>query len=247
MRLKEDVELDGQRVTEHLMNLIRNEQLHAGQKLPSEMVLSRMFGLNRYAVRQAIAKLTNLGWVTPVQGKGCFVNERTIAVPYVISANTRFTDNMNQMGKQHSSHLIDWCKDVPTDDERSELGLSRGALVYRLEIVRFVEHAPLSITTSALPVSMVPNMEDHLETFHTLYGILEEYYHFIPVRQKSTIQATFPRMQEADYLDMPKDVPILRMENISIHPDGRPAEYGITRMRGDRNQCIIHYGKGRLG
>ncbi len=57
------------------------QQIHSGcyreyEKIPSENQLCRRFKTNRHTVRMAIARMTNQGWITPVQGKGSFVKKR---------------------------------------------------------------------------------------------------------------------------------------------------------------------------
>ncbi|WP_226375405.1 UTRA domain-containing protein [Effusibacillus dendaii] len=94
-----------------------------------------------------------------------------------------------------------------------------------------------------LPEKMVPGLERYLKDFRSLYGLLKENYHFTPLRKRSVFSAIFPTIKDAAVLNMPEDVPILRIESVMHHPDGFPVEYGITRIRGDMNQCLVDFGE----
>ena len=62
-----------QDLKQHLLNQIRSGTVSNGQKIESEPVLSRTFGLSRNTVRQAISELENEGVLYRLQGKGTFV------------------------------------------------------------------------------------------------------------------------------------------------------------------------------
>lgn len=49
--------------------------LHPGDKLPSERVLQEQFGISRFALREGLARLSALGIIRIVHGKGAFVSE----------------------------------------------------------------------------------------------------------------------------------------------------------------------------
>lgn len=138
-------------IAEYVINDIRSGVYSENQKIPSENELCRYFETNRNTVRQAIGRLTNLGWVTPVQGKGCFVNSVPKPISYVLSSNTRFSKNLESQGMHYDSKLLEWEKTIPTLEGQKNLELQENELVYRLQILRYVEMDPISITTSVFP------------------------------------------------------------------------------------------------
>lgn len=64
-----------QAVVNHFRELIRRGQLRAGDKLPSERVLQEQLGLSRFSLREGLARLSALGLVRIVHGKGAFVTD----------------------------------------------------------------------------------------------------------------------------------------------------------------------------
>ena len=228
-------------LVEYIITGIKSGKFVAGARIPSETEFSNQFAVSRQTVRQAVEKVKSLGWLDTHQGKGSYVKEKLALVPYLISKKTSFTDNMQRIGKTHQSTLLHWKKDVATAQERQVLKLAFDEQVYRLEILRYVDKVPFSVTTSVLPAEAVPLLEQYLESFNSLYKILKDYYGFTPVRVRSVFQATFADLKDIACLKMPVDVPVLKIESLIHHPAGYPVEYGIARVRGDINQCSVEF------
>ncbi len=60
-------------VVNHFINEIRTGRLKSGDKLPSERVLQKELNISRFSLREGLAKLSALGLIRIVQGKGAFV------------------------------------------------------------------------------------------------------------------------------------------------------------------------------
>lgn len=229
------------RIAEFLIENIRSGFYKENQKIPSENDLCRKFCVNRHVVRQAIARITNLGWVTPVQGKGCYVNKLHRPIQYVLSSQTRFSENMENQGLTHWCKLENWEKDLPTEEEATNLQINRDELIYRLEILRYVDDRPISITTSTFPEIEVPHLEDYFEGFHSLYGLLQKHYQFRPIRSKSIFEASLPLLKDAELLSIPENIPIVQIASIMNHPGGTPVEYSVARVRSDMHKCLVEF------
>ncbi|MBP3952689.1 GntR family transcriptional regulator [Bacillus suaedae] len=228
-------------IAEYLINQVQKGIIKAGQKIPSENDLCEQFHVNRHVVRQAIARLTNLGWVTPQQGKGCYVNCLPKPILYVLSSQTRFTENMETQGVSHESKLIHWEIDLPDLNEQESLQLDEREYVYRLDILRYINEQPLSITTSVFPCLELPRLEQHFDHFDSLYGILLDHYQLRPIRSHSMFQACLPTLKDTEHLKIPENIPIIRIESVMNHPSGFPIEYSVARVRGDMQKCVIEF------
>ncbi|MBP3039543.1 GntR family transcriptional regulator [Bacillaceae bacterium Marseille-Q3522] len=228
-------------IAEFIIQGIKDGRFAENEKIPSESEFCRLFAAKRSIVRQAIARVTHLGWITPVQGKGSYVNRVPKTIPYVLSSKTRFSEIMEAYGLNYTGKLLNWEKTLPDAEEKKSLGLQKIEAVYRLEIIRYVDESPLSLTTSVLPEAFVPNLEQYLEDFQSLYEILMKNYHFRPIRAKSVFEAIQPKLTDAASLDLPENIPIVQMESLMHHPSGEPVEYCISRIRGDRYKYVIEF------
>lgn len=65
-----------ERITELIVEYIRQHQLHAGDRLPTEQEFAEQFGVSRAIVRDAIKMLTPSGIVRTRRGSGIFVGEQ---------------------------------------------------------------------------------------------------------------------------------------------------------------------------
>jgi GntR family transcriptional repressor for pyruvate dehydrogenase complex len=59
-----------------IVEIINGDDLHVGDRLPSESRLAEMFGMSRTIVREALARLASDGITEPRRGAGSFVKSR---------------------------------------------------------------------------------------------------------------------------------------------------------------------------
>ena len=75
MNNKKSASLKYQQIEEELKQLILEEQIKPGEKMPSENILTAKYGVSRQTVRKAISNLINEGFVYAVQGSGTFCSD----------------------------------------------------------------------------------------------------------------------------------------------------------------------------
>ncbi|UCB46074.1 MAG: FadR family transcriptional regulator [Spirochaetota bacterium] len=62
-------------VANQIKTLIRNEKLKPGDKLPNEMELTKLFGVSRSTVREAVKSLISQNIIEIIRGRGTFVSQ----------------------------------------------------------------------------------------------------------------------------------------------------------------------------
>jgi len=62
-----------QRIANHVRDLIVNQHLHPGERLPAERELARMLGVSRVPIREAMRTLAAQGYIEIRRGQGTFV------------------------------------------------------------------------------------------------------------------------------------------------------------------------------
>jgi len=67
-----------QKVIEEMKRYILEEELTAGDKLPTERAFTEMFGVSRSVVREALSYLENVGILRIRQGQGAFLQKSNI-------------------------------------------------------------------------------------------------------------------------------------------------------------------------
>lgn len=229
------------RIVDYIMQKIMENEFVSGQRIPSLNQLSQLFEVNRNVTIQALTRLENLGWISPIQGKGYFVNKRPTKVMDVLSKFNRFTDTMTRTGEKPNSRLLDWTLAEPMLSEQEALNITSKDKVYRLEVLRFLGPSPITILTASFPEKIVPGMEKYLGNFYSLHGILMEHYGFNPTIRYSTIEAKMPTEQDAKWLEIPEDIPVFWKKSLNLHPNGTPVEMVVGRIRSDRYQITVDF------
>lgn len=69
-------------IIERLKQMIKNDKLNYGDKLPVEKQLAEMFGVSRTTIREAMSVLSAEGWVTAKRGGGTYVDRVRNQVPF---------------------------------------------------------------------------------------------------------------------------------------------------------------------
>jgi GntR family transcriptional regulator len=202
-----------------------------------EAQLQRTFGASRGAVRGALDLLREEGLIDRVPGAGTFALSRL--------ARHRF-DRLQglsegvERGVERVDHQVLALDRLPAPDVVSgALGVGAGDPVVMLERRSFIDGRPVMIGTHWLPAD--PFADLCVEAFE---GELHELYEAtlgVPVAgSRSTIEAVSADAGVAELLGVGHGVPLLRFERRITMEDGRPAEFGFVRCRGDRLSLDVY-------
>ena len=86
-----------QEVASHIKELIRDEKLKPGEKLPNELELCGLFSVSRPTIREAVKTLVSQGIIEIRRGKGTYVTqvpgiaEDPLGLDFITSPNLRLT------------------------------------------------------------------------------------------------------------------------------------------------------------
>lgn len=68
-----------QRIEEEIENAIRDKRLQPEEKLPTEIELSKSYGVSRNALREALRSLDSKGLIRIEKGRGMFINSYSLS------------------------------------------------------------------------------------------------------------------------------------------------------------------------
>lgn len=228
-----------------LMDIV-NQQIGAGmlkegERIPSELDMSSAYRVNRHTIRQAVGELCRTGILYKIKGRGTFVAKPPLdLVEYRLTPRNRFSETIYQAGKIPGSRILRKEEIVPPADVASFLDLGADETVYALDILRFADRQPFLISKTYLAAKYLPGFTQHLKEFTSLFAIFER-YEIIPIRVKSQIRATFATAEEAAVLDIPGNMPVLKVENLLKTQDNILIEYNITCYRGDLAKISVDW------
>jgi GntR family phosphonate transport system transcriptional regulator len=208
-----------------------------GDVLPPEGELAQRFSVNRHTLRRAIDELVAEGLVIRRHGSGVFV--LSPAIDYSINAETRFTATLESQGMSTRSRVLRKQVIPAKGGVASRLKIKEGEDVIFLETLREVEGKPFCVISHFLPLSDVPQVQESYDS-GSLHAFLDKQCDIRLQRQESLISAVMPESDDALLLNMPRNLPVLRVKsvNLAVHSQ-KPVEYVVTRFRGDATQLLV--------
>lgn len=207
-----------------------------GDRIPSERALSAQFKVSRMTLRQALQTLVEEGILERRVGAGTYVARQK--VQEVMSGTTSFTEIMRSQGKFPSSQTISYRMASPSLSEQERLHLQENDRVVRMERIRLADSVPISFEVTTIPASLVKDFS-RAEVTDSFYATMEQKGGYQIGAAKQTVTATLASENIADYLDLKRGDPILRLRQITYLSDGRPFEYVRTQYAGERFEFYL--------
>ncbi|MDQ0204632.1 GntR family transcriptional regulator [Pectinatus haikarae] len=228
-----------------LMELLRKQIaagiLQEGQRILSEVEMGKVYRINRHTVRQAIDELCRLGELYKIRGRGTFIAKALLdTVEYQLSAKNRFTENIKKIGATPSTKILQTNEIIAPEKVRKALDLDHDERVYFHYVQRSINERPFLIGQAFLPVKYFLNALPYLNVLESMSEFYAK-YNINYERAKSTIQAVFPTKEEALLLDIPRNMPVLKVKKLMKSQTGIMIAYGISCYRSDVAELSISW------
>jgi GntR family transcriptional regulator len=226
-----------------LKELIQTGRYKEGERIPSEIELSRLCEVNRNTLRQAISKLTAEGLLRKEKGKGTFVSlAKPVAVKHKLGRISSFRDDLNEIGIEENTILLKkGIEDAPDHIAKALIlgAKSKAIAVCRL---RMGDDIPLIYEESYLPGEMFNGILD-MDLTGSMYKILSERFDIVLSRSNQTIRAVNLNGQIAKLFDLPKNSAGLYMESVTYNENNIPVEVLCSYYRGDKYVFEVELGR----
>lgn len=228
------------RLKAELLGSIQNGTWKAGDLLPSEPELARMFQVSRTTVRQAIGDLAASGYVVRQQGRGTFVAERsksTTASRLYGFAEELVLRGYNPEVRVHS------VKQVPCNPEvASHLDVQSDTPVIQVIRTAYVEGECMFREVSYLVAPFHVHMEDladNADIFENIYGFLEQNGVKIALG-KQYIRAQTANPTDEEVFGITAADAVLVVVRLTQDESGSPVQYSEVRYSGHRYEYEIN-------
>lgn len=207
---------DDMLIIDDLMNLIKNNQLQAGEKLPSENQLADQYKVPRITVRNALTKLEERGYIYSVHGKGRYVKEKLLQIHLSLTGDTSFTEKMKKMGYSLQTQNIA-CVPISYDEKiYRSLQAKRDEAVYKIGRLRYIQEEPMAIHYSYVKETNFPDIAVEGPDIVSMFA----YYRKQGINQfrsnQTTLSVSYPTLEEQRLLTCKSMVPLLVVETNSV-------------------------------
>ena len=224
-------------IAERITRDIAKGHHEAGSKLPTEAEFSERFGVNRHTVRHAISALVEEGLVYTKRGSGAYV--ATKPVRYNVGKRVRFHQSVETMGHDANKRILSLSTRMADAEERTALGLRKGAEVHISEGIALIDDVPVSHYLAAFPAKRFPNMLLTLSENSSVTHSFKEAGITDYTRSLTRITAVTASATTATHLNLKTGSALLRSISINSDMDGKPIEYGRTWFSGNHIELTI--------
>ena len=143
-----------------LKELIHTGRYKKGEKLPSEIELSKMCNVNRNTLRQAIAELVSAGILRKEKGMGTFVSSSNIALKHQLKRISSFRDDLSEIGIKENTRVLKKSIEDTNDHVAKTLLLSANSKAIVIRRLRAGNGIPYIYEESYLPLDMFKGILD---------------------------------------------------------------------------------------
>lgn len=225
-------------IADEIRRRIGQGGLARDDRLPPEIELAGIFGVNRHTVRSAIAALVQEGVLRAEQGRGTFV-ERRRRLSYPIGVRTRFSAGLEGQARERRGRLIASAREPADARVASALGLAAGAAVLRLESVGEADGRPVSRATSWFDAARFPRLDREFASSGSISAALAAHGVGDYFRQSTLVSAR--HADAADLADLALSPGAIVLVAVALNVDGeaRPVQFSETRFAADRVELSV--------
>jgi DNA-binding GntR family transcriptional regulator len=226
-----------------LREVIETGRYKKGEKLPSEVELAKLCGVNRNTLRQAISELTAIGLLRKEKGTGTFVNAPApLQLRHRLERITSFTDLMRESGIVQRTKIQKKGVETAKDDVAEALFLGSNKKVIVVRRVRAGDGIPLIYEESYLPYDKFKGILN-MDLSGSMYKILSEHFDVVLARSKQTISAVNLNTKIAKILKIPVNSAGIYIESLTFDENSIPIELLYSYHRGDKYKLEIELGR----
>jgi GntR family transcriptional regulator len=227
-------------ILDDIIRDISNGEYRPDEKLPSENNLAFKYNATRHDVRKAYERLTEMGYIYAVQGKGRFYKSKQSKIELLLTGDESFTTKMKKRGYNLNTKNIQFVELERVPKLREKLGATEKERIYKISRLRILDNEPAALHISYVTDKILKNIREdgHRITsmfdYYDSHGFKEFYY------KESNLQTLLPTKYEREILECPSLVPILILETQCFDRETREI-LEVTKIiyRGDRFVCRI--------
>ena len=220
------------RLRDRIAELIRDEGLKPGDKLPTEAQLTDRFKISRPALREALKLLEQDDIIYVTHGRGRFVSAMSaVQVERPITVFESVTDMTRHYGYSTSNKVLSIAEETPDKVVREKLQLGPKDRVIRLERLRLQNDVPILYCVDFIPRSLIPAKLYDIDWSGSLLDLMEQHRQR-PRMSAATVSAVMLPDDVIERNDLRDFGPALKIVETCFNAAGEPVNHAIDYHRG---------------
>ncbi|MCK4785931.1 MAG: GntR family transcriptional regulator [Desulfobacteraceae bacterium] len=229
-----------------LKELIQTGRYKKGEKIPSEIELSKICGVNRNTLRQAIGGLVSAGMLRKEKGIGTFVSSSMpMALKHTLNRISSFSEDLSDISMKQNTKVLKRSIEDAKGHVAKTLVLGTNNKVIVVCRLRAGNGVPLIYEESYLPCDMFRDILD-MDLTGSMYKIISERFNIVLARCEQTIRAVNLKGKIAKILDLSENSAGIFMESITFDENSIPIEVLYSYYRGDKYIFEVELGRYRI-
>ncbi|RDJ03787.1 GntR family transcriptional regulator [Rhizobium grahamii] len=217
---------------DRIADLIRDEGLNPGDKLPTEAQLTARFKISRPALREALKLLEQDDIIYVEHGRGRFISAMSaVQVDRPITVFESVTDMARQYGYKPHNKVLSISEEAPEATVAKALHLKSGERVIRVERLRLENETPIMYCVDYVPRSIIPTRLYDIDWSGSLLSLLEQYKNR-PRMSAASVAAVMLPDDVVARNDLRDFGPALLITETCFNAAGVPVNYAIDYHRG---------------
>jgi len=221
---------------EKIIESINNGTYKPGDKLPTEIELSKLNNVSRVTVRSALDTLTSEGYLIRIPGKGTFITKEKIKKNVVETIG--FSDTCKLQNKVPGAKVIKCVIEEATVSDQKHLDLKPGDKIINIERIRYADGTPVSVEYSRFHPSFSFLLQENLNN-NSLYDILKKKYGVSFGVSRKYIVLEYASFDVATYLNVKEGYPLLSIKSTVYNIEGEKIHRSKQLILGDRFELIV--------
>jgi GntR family transcriptional regulator len=215
-----------------LLAQIKDGSFLPDSALPSEKRLEKTYGVSQITVRRALRDLADEGYIVRQPGRGTFpvkpkIEQRTSGISGLL-------DDLAAQGSEMSRKVLHFETEPAPLQVASRLNIDATSPVLCVVKQLFVDEEPLGLSTAYFNLGADIVLTREELSANSAFNVLAEKYGITFPRVVRTFEAVPAREEEADFLDIAPESPLLLVELLTHEHGGRPLSFAKFLLRGDR-------------
>ncbi len=204
---------------------IENGTFAVGDMLPNEYQLCEIYSVSRITIRGALARLSDLGKIKRVKGKGTIVTQERIKEPLLKISG--FTDEMREKGIVPSTSYAHMERKKVSGYIAELFGQSRSTYFAVLERVRCINGVPVGYFTTYL-LESIGLPYDSAQYYSSLYDKLAKEHGIVVDHVQQTVTAEIADKKTRKMLNLSPGEAVMVMKRKAFLGD-KLIEYSVCR------------------
>lgn len=221
-------------VIEYILNKIKDSSLAPGDKIGTELALSKAIGITRSTVREATRYLVENNTIYRVKGSGLYVGYKVDKPSASFHALSPFDSQAKEKGLEGKRKvLLARVTSVPSVQIAHSLKIKPTEKVYYIERLMMFDSTPVALERICIPMSLIPYIEFQ-EFEKSKYSYIEKVTgKLIKTREQNIRAFKVEDKNSCDLLGVKAGQAMIELQEVVYFDDGMPFEFNTAIINSD--------------